>query len=402
MRNRQEVKGLPAVVRDAATAASRIGQTDDGERRTCITFRDYMELCLYHPEFGYYRSGSSRVGREGDFYTSAYVGDIMGEQLAERLTSLADEHFGPEERVEVIDWGGGTGRLSRHMLEAWSRSSNPIAGAGRMSITVADRNPAHRALAEESLADWIGSGRARVVDPDRQWPWSDGKGGADVGDAERGKSPVIIVANELLDAFPVHRLTCLNGGLLEQGVAWDEEKERPVACLTELSDPRLAAWLEREGLALAEHQMIEISIDAASWIGSLPGRFERAILVLIDYGDESEELISSHRMEGTLMCYFRHQAHDDPFIHLGEQDITAHVNFSILRKEAKASGWREIWYGSQKRFLVESGLLEKLVAHTVTDPFHPTVRRNRAIRQLLLSDGMSELFKVQIWEKTRT
>jgi SAM-dependent MidA family methyltransferase len=125
----------------------------------------------------------------------------------------------------------------------------------------------------------------------------------------------------------------------------------------------------------------------------------RGMLILIDYGDENSELTAPHRMDGTLLCYAKHRAHNDPYRDAGEQDLTAHVNFSLVRKAAEAAGWREIWYGTQKHFLIESGIMERLSEHQLTDPFHPIVRRNRTIRQLLLSDGMSELFKVQLFLK---
>jgi SAM-dependent MidA family methyltransferase len=142
-----------------------------------------------------------------------------------------------------------------------------------------------------------------------------------------------------------------------------------------------------------------LNLDAADWVEKLASRLKQAILVFIDYGDETEELIAPHRMDGTLLCYYKHRVHNDPYLLPGEQDITSHVNFSHIRRVAIQTGCRELSYGTQKKFLVESGILEKLSAHSLTDPFHPTVRRNRAIRQLLLSDGMSELFKVQIFIK---
>jgi SAM-dependent MidA family methyltransferase len=373
-------------IRREIDASPRIGWTRNGRSGPCITFRDYMFLCLYHPEFGYYRSGTSRVGREGDFYTSAYVGDIMGGQLAERLAGLASERFPERQQVEVIDWGGGTGRLGSQMMAAWKTMGE---SGKRFFLTVLDGNPSHRQQAEEALAGEVAEGSARVISP------SEAK-------AEEWKSrSVIVVANELLDAFPVHRVVMDRGRLLEWGVSWDEASGCPLSCLTELSDPELGEWLERQSIRLAEGQTTEIGLEGAGWTAWLASQLGEAILVLIDYGDLTGELTGSHRMEGTLLCYDHHRAHTDPFRSPGEQDLTAHVDFNLVRDRASQSGWRELWYGTQKRFLVESGILAKLADHGISDPFHPVVRRNRAIRQLLLSDGMSELFKVQIWVKPR-
>ncbi|MFC4599396.1 class I SAM-dependent methyltransferase [Cohnella hongkongensis] len=368
-----DAEGRPAIAADGATLSA-------------ISFYHYMSLCLYHPEFGYYRSGFPKVGREGDFYTSSSIGDVMGETLAGWLREAALARFGPGAAVEVLDWGGGTGRLSRQMLDAWAASSDrPEDGAApAFAVTVVDGNPAHRREAERELAAHIRAGTARVSD-ETEWE-----------KLLAPDRPVIVVANELLDAFPVHRLVMQDGKLSEWGVARTAEG-RLVPCLMEPTDVRLADWLAEEGVELLDGQTVEANLDAAAWAADIAVRFARALLVLIDYGDETAELISPHRMDGTLLCYYRHRAHNDPYQWPGEQDLTAHVNFSHIRRSVEKRGGRQIWYGSQKRFLVEAGLLERLTAHGFTDPFHPVVRRNRAIRQLLLSDGMSELFKVQVF-----
>lgn len=351
---------------------------------SAISFHHYMSLCLYHPEYGYYRSGKTRVGREGDFYTSAYIGEIMGEQLAREIIRLTNERFAGTETVEVVDWGGGTGRLSRAMLDAWASSGE---AEGRIVLTLIEGNPEHRREAGEQLAAYIAAGTARVIDgePEQLPDWTD--------------RPVIVVANELLDAFPVHRIVKRDGRIFEWGVMWDERSESFASRLLPQSETNWAAWLEEQGVTLLEGQTFEVNLGAAVWIRELAGRMNRALLVLIDYGDEDRELSAPHRMDGTLLCYAKHRAHNDPYNLPGEQDLTAHVNFSHMRRAAEQAGWHQFWYGTQKRFLVESGVMDKLAEHRIADPFHPIARRNRAIRQLLLSDNMSELFKVQIFER---
>ncbi|MBB6729671.1 SAM-dependent methyltransferase [Cohnella zeiphila] len=373
------------LIAETIASSRRMGWTESGAAVRCITFRDYMSVCLYAPQYGYYRKGI-RVGKAGDFYTSSAIGEEMGVCLAAYLANAAAERFGAEggERLELVDWGGGIGRLGRQMLDAW-RSRNPEQ-ARRVRLTVVDGHPEHRRRAEEELAEAIAGGSARVMNEAEaeRFPW----------EAER----TIVVCNELLDAMPVHRVCRVGGRLLERGVAWDERRGRFYDCLTEPSDGRLAeASLARDGMRLREGQTAEVSLDGQIWLSGLLGRLGRGLVVIVDYGDESEELVSPHRMDGTLVCYRNHLASFDPYEAPGEQDLTAHVNFTSLRRAAQDAGWRESWYGTQKRFLVEAGLLERLVAHADADPFHPAARRNRAIRQLLLSDGMSELFKVQVF-----
>jgi SAM-dependent MidA family methyltransferase len=376
---------LTGLLKQQISDSIYVGEDLSGNVVPVIPFNQYMKLCLYHPAYGYYRVGSSRVGREGDFYTSAYIGEVMGEQLASRLASLASERFPHDIPVEVIDWGGGTGRLSRQMLDAWTQGG----GVGsRFSISVVEGNPGHRRAAEQTLEPYISSGKARVLSEEQaaMAGW-------------RGKN-VIVVANELLDAFPVHRIILRGGRLQEWGVGWSEGTFIP--CLMELSSPRLSEWVKQQGLSLLENQTIEVNLDAADWVSELGSSLGNAILVLIDYGDEIQELSAPYRMDGTLLCYHKHRAHNDPYLMPGEQDLTSHVNFTHIRETAVRAGWGPIWYGTQKKFLVESGIMEKLSSHSITDPFHPIVRRNRSIRQLLLSDGMSELFKVQIFVKSNS
>ncbi len=379
---------LHAAIAESVAAGGKRGIGADGAELSAIPFHHYMSLCLYHPDFGYYRSGSSKVGREGDFYTSAYIGDAMGDSLARWLREVAFAHFGTGETVEVLDWGGGTGRLSRQLMDTWTSaetdSSSVLEQALSFSVTVIDGNPSHRSEAGRELESYIREGRARVTD-ESEW--------------QRfvpSDRPVIVVANELLDAFPVHRLVMKDGELREWAVACAEDG-RFIPCLMEPTDTRLIEWLREEGVELRENQTIEINLDGADWATAVAARFKRALFVFIDYGDETTELTGTHRMDGTLLCYREHRAHNDPYAWPGQQDITAHVNFSHIRRSMERHGAKEIWYGTQKRFLVEAGIMERLIAHSYSDPFHPIVRRNRAIRQLLLSDGMSELFKVQIF-----
>ncbi|WP_080840491.1 SAM-dependent methyltransferase [Cohnella massiliensis] len=368
--------------REQLLRSGREGRTADGETVVCLTFCDYMRLCLYDPHYGYYRSGPARVGREGDFYTSPFVGDAMGRQLASSLRKLADEHFGAG-IVNVVDWGGGTGRLVRQLAEAWSDE----AGGGRFRLFVAEDHPAHRREAERTLCGDRARPMATVMDSAQaeSYPWKEHN--------------AIVIANELLDAFPVHRVTVREGELLEWGVAWAESSAKPEACLTRPSRPELAARLAADGIGLRDGQTVEIGLEAVEWIAGMAGKLGDALLAVIDYGDEAGELAAPHRTDGTLVCYRRHAAGVDPYEAPGEQDMTAHVNFTAVRAAAAAAGWRPVWQGTQQRFLIESGILERLSAHAITDPFDPVVRRNRSIRQLLLSDAMSELFKVHIFFK---
>jgi len=308
----------------------------------------------------------------------------MSRVLAGYIGGKAGERFGPDEAVDVIDWGGGIGRLAAAMLDAWEE-----AGVFRFRVTVVDSHPVHRRLAEEALAERIRAGAARVI-------------GAEEADAaDWSRRPAVIVANELLDAFPVRRLVRAGGRLREWGVRWDGDRARPAPCLTDCDDEALRAWLE-DGALLREGQTAEACPDAEAWLRRLTARLGDALLILIDYGDETEELLAPYRMEGTLACYRRHTVSGDPYAVPGAQDITAHVNFTRIRKTLTETGWEELWRGTQKAFLAEHGALGLLQAHASADPFHPAARRNRAVARLLVGDGMGEVFKVNVFGLSRT
>ena len=210
-----------------------------------------------------------------------------------------------------------------------------------------------------------------------------------------------VIANELLDAFPVHRVVRRNGRLWELGAAAAEVGAGAAFRYVHmpLSDERIEAALLRDGMELREGQIAEVNLEAERWIAKLGGLIRQGCLTLIDYGHEARELAAPHRMRGTLLCYRDHIARDEPFLDPGGQDITAHVNFTACMAAGAEAGWATRYYGTQKRFLVDEGLLADLAEHDGSDPFGEAARHNRAIRQLLLSDAMSETFKVLVLDK---
>jgi SAM-dependent MidA family methyltransferase len=210
---------------------------------------------------------------------------------------------------------------------------------------------------------------------------------------------VIVFSNELLDAFPVHKLQIIQGVPYEIFVGWDMEKECFYEKRLPIKQEHLMSFMNGLGAELQEGQQLEVNLEAAAWIRRIGNSIGAGQLITIDYGDLAEELYAAHRMKGTLMCYRKHAAEDNPYAEPGNQDITAHINFSQLIHEGKAVGLQEVQFITQKQFLVDNGLLQKLQDTASTDPFSPAAKRNRAVRQLLLSDQMSELFKVLIQKK---
>jgi SAM-dependent MidA family methyltransferase len=354
------------------------------EQKQAISFRDYMELCLYHKLYGYYMRNESKIGKEGDFYTSSSIGQIMGEMLAKwMLKQKKETSMITAKGITIVEWGGGTGRMANQIL-SYLRTNDPIEYQHAQYILI-EASDYHRDLQMKELTE-----HAERIQFKTEKEWL-------LGPAIPG---AFVLANELLDAFPVHRVVRKEGQLYEIYVAWDEQGEAFAEAYYPIDDG-LLQQLSDQQLRLAEGQVIEVNLEAPAWIHRIGGKLQQGTMVLIDYGHRSEELYAKHRMHGTLMCYHKHQAHDNPYIHVGQQDITAHVDFTACEKAGSAAGFQELSYCTQTEFLVTAGILEELQEHDSRDPFSPVIRRNRTIRQLLFSDQMGDTFKVLVMHKHR-
>jgi len=338
-----------------------------------IPFRDYMELCLYHPVYGYYVQERKKIGREGDFYTSSSIGTVMGDMLGDMYISWA-AGYGDHEPLILVEWGGGSGTLARQLLERVQHKQPSL--YKRTELIMIERSDYHRKLQREQLAGH----RVRWMD-EREWregaPWR----------------RVYVWANELLDAMPVHRVKMTEHGLREIAVTWDQAEAQLKEVLGTPSNEVLS-YVARHGIRLAEGQVAEINVAAERWIRQLGEHIADGHVTLIDYGDEAAEIYAPHRKLGTLMCYRNHLASPDPYAYVGEQDITAHVDFTACLRAAEEAGFEEVRLETQAGYLLRGGVLSWLQDNLDPDPFSPAARRNRSIRQLLVSDQMSELFKV--------
>jgi SAM-dependent MidA family methyltransferase len=357
-----------------------IRETISKQKERAISFHDYMELCLYHEPYGYYMRHESKIGAEGDFYTSSSIGQIMGEMLAKWILQQR-RASGIEGELAIAEWGGGTGRMANQAL-SYLRKHDPEAYSGT-TYTLIEASQYHRELQRKELEDHA----SRIMfKSEGEWLKEDVKPGT------------FVLANELLDAFPVYRVIRKEGQLYEIYVVWNEQAEVFAEVYYPMNE-KLEHHLSEHQIQLAEGQTIEVNLAAAAWIDRIGRRLPSGSMVIIDYGHTADELYGKHRMRGTLMCYRKHQAHDNPYVYVGQQDITAHVNFTVCEKAGKAAGFIESSYSTQTEFLVHAGILEELQEHDSRDPFSPVIRRNRTIRQLLMSDQMGDTFKVLAMHK---
>lgn len=365
----------------------------EGESCKAIPFSRYMGMCLYDEQEGYYRSGDVRTGRQGDFYTSGAIGGIMGQMLARYIHRAAARNEG----LSVIaEWGAGAGAMTAQMLEAWGKDQSEW--LRHVDYKVVDDHPLHLEAARqriEPILQMVDGGALRSL------TYENAQEAIDNLDKIAEHRHYIIAANELIDAMPVHRVVKRDGKLLELGVSRSENDDgiQFKWAYMPLSSNAIAQSIEADGIPIAEGQETEVNLAAEQWLAMIGDIVRSGMLILIDYGHHAEEYRAPHRMNGTMLCYKQHIAHDDPFASPGGQDITAHVNFTALRRAAEEAGWSVAAETTQLQFLIDQGVLDLLRSHQDRDPFSETAKRNRAIRQLLLSDGMSETFKIIVMTK---
>lgn len=305
-----------------------------------MTFARFMALALYHPDAGYYtRSDAPDLGpgRRGDFLTAPEGHPIFGWAVARHLEAVWAA-LGRPGRFVVREHGAGSGALAAGILDGLRRSGSELAGAIRYQAT-----DASAARLEQLVRRLDEDGLAGLLEPVDDTP-------------EAGA----ILANELLDALPVHRVEGTpDGRVLERYVGVDDDgtlREVPGP----LSTASIAVRLADEGIRLEPGQVAEVCLALDGWVAAAAGPLARGELLVIDYGHPAATLYEPAR-GSTLRAYHRHRVHADPFAAIGRQDLTAHVDLTALERAAAAAGLQPIGRTSQARFLDDLGVGELLV-----------------------------------------
>lgn len=261
-----------------------------------LTFAEFMDRALYDRELGYYRTSRNVVGKSGDFFTSVSATPMFGRMLVSAIEQYA-ERFQPPLAREFHEFGAHRGQLREDILNA----------APALSYRVYDH--------EDSVPTRLEG---------------------------------VVVANELLDALPFHRVKVVDGRWRELFVGADSDRLGWV--VGDLSSAELTSPLEGLPLEYMEGYTTEVSLGVRRWLEGLGARLERGLVVLFDYGHETEHYFAPHRTEGGLRTFFRHQRGDEPFVRIGEQDITCDVNFSDVVETAKRTGFEVLEFCDQGRF----------------------------------------------------
>lgn len=331
-----------------------------------LTAAEFIDLALYHPQYGYYSTAPKRSGRRGDFITGVDIGPLFGEMLAVQLEEMWCE-LGRPVTFDLVEAGAGSGRLMCDVLDAVRATGSGFYGALR--VTLVERSAAARAAHLTMLA----AHAARIEGSREELP--EGVEGA-------------IIANELLDALPLHIAVRTGAGLREIYVTADGSQLREA--VAELSTPRIAEYVERADAPLDEGTRIEVALEAAAWIQSAAHRLRRGFLILFDYGYDD----AARSARGTLTAYTHHTCATDGWLdEPGERDITAHVDFTALQHDAEIAGLDRLGATDQTYFLMGLGIVERLDGST--DPI--STARRRTATSLVLPEGLGGAQKVLVF-----
>jgi SAM-dependent MidA family methyltransferase len=348
---------------------------DEIARRGPMTFARYMELALYAPGLGYYMRDADRIGATGDYYTSSHLHPLFGEMIARQLDEMAACVGGA---FTVVEQGAGKGALAYDVLSALGRGT---AAAGRLSYVIVERSPAMVARQRRLLEPWAASDVVR---------WADALPAAPIEGC--------ILSNELVDAFPVHRVVRRDGRLAEIYV--DTAADGLVETTGSPSTPELEAYLARVGATLIEGQCADINLAALDWMRGVGRALGRGFALTVDYGYPADELFAPHRRRGTLLAYSRHRTSEAFYDRIGRQDLTAHVDFTALASAGREVGLEVTGWTDQTSFLLGLGAAEAAEAHLAEAADEAGRERVLAgVRGLLDPHGMGRIFKVLIQHK---
>ncbi|MFY9554897.1 MAG: SAM-dependent methyltransferase [Blastocatellia bacterium] len=343
-----------------------------------ITFRDFMHSALYEPELGYYNTERLKIGAEGDYYTSSNVHHAFGAVLARAFAELWADFSEP---LTIVELGSGTGQLAFDVLSAMRDEHRAI--FKRLRYSIVEASPRMRELQTDNLSAFA----------DRiQW--------SGLHELERSPFRGIAFSNEFVDAMPVHRARHKNDGLQELYLTTsDDDTDRLAFVWDKPSTKRLEEYFKKLGVALQENQIVEINLDAIDWLEQMARVLRSGFLITIDYGDLAGHLWTPNRMLGTLRSFYRHRLIESPLDRIGQQDLTASVNFTALIDYGRDLGIELVGFERQTAFLTRLGLIERIATEHSSDGSLEDLKQRLAVKNLFVPGGVSDSFQVLVQQK---
>ena len=341
-----------------------------------ITLADYMRECLYHPVHGYYSKAESK--RFADYYTSVDVHPIFARLLARQFVEMW-ENLGRPVEFALVEAGAGVGRFAAQVLDFCEAKLPAFYGA--MRYVAVERSASRREQAMIAAKRHATAGRFTAS----------------------AEVPARIAAgcffsNELVDALPVHRVVMDSGALKEILVSFRDG--RFVDVLAPLSTCAITEYFAAQSITLCQGQNAEAGLEACDWISEVGRRLARGYVLTIDYGHPASDLLDQQHMRGTLLAYQSHRVSEDYYAAPGEQDLTAHVNFTALESWGKRSGLETAGFTSQTAFLLALGQGNEFA--DLYDEGQSDAERTKArlqLKTLIHPEGMGEQFQVLVQRK---
>jgi SAM-dependent MidA family methyltransferase len=342
-----------------------------------LTFRDFMEVALYDSNRGYYQTSRLKIGSQGDYYTASNVHPAFGAVLARAFADLLQSLGAHDGQQVIVEMGAGTGRLASDVLTALQERHNAF--FQQVDYVIVEASEQMVARERELLARFDGHVR-----------WTN------LG--ELGRTPVtgIFFSNELVDAMPVHRVRRNRSMIEEQYVT---VAEGLALTWRAPSTPRFVNYFEHAGVMLAEGQIAEINLDALDWVARVSRALRRGFVITIDYGDAAPFLYSDGREQGTLRSFYNHRLIDSPLERVGDQDITASVNFTALMEYGRQADLETVSYERQAAFLIRMGLIQMIEQREDKNPSREELADRLALKNLFVPGGVSDNFRVLIQRK---
>jgi SAM-dependent MidA family methyltransferase len=334
-----------------------------------ITFAEYMDMALYHPESGYYSSNKVKIGfKGGDFFTSSHLGSDFGELLAVQFHQMW-EILGQPGVFSLVEMGAGQGILALQILN-YIQSHHWDFWAALQYIIV-EKSPALKQEQQQRLSEFSVA-------------W------CNLEDIPPNSITGCFFANELVDALPVHQFILEGGKLREIYVTTHLPSAPFVEVIGEASTPKLAEYFQLVEIDLspyADGYRSEVNLAALDWLSQVARSLQRGYVLTIDYGYTATRYYNTRRLQGTLQCYYQHRHHNNPYINVGEQDITAHVDFTALEQWGQRCGLNLVGFTRQGLFLMSLGLGTRLASHP-EQPISQVLQRREALHQLIEPTGL--------------
>ncbi len=310
-----------------------------------ITFAEYMDLVLYHPQRGYYATEAVNIGKQGDFITSPHWGPDFGELLAEQLREIWQILKKPRP-FTVVEMGAGQGILAANILSYLHEQDEKLWEV--LEYVIIEKSAGMREEQKQRLN----------TDKVKWRTWDEIEEESLIG---------CFFSNELIDALPVHQVLVEDKQLKEVYVTakrLTNSEIKFVETTGEISTNKIAEYFELLGIDLRSDvdsgYRSEVNLAALDWLDAVGKKWQRGYILTIDYGYSAERYYHPNRREGTLQCYYQHRRHNDPYWNIGMQDLTAHVNFTALEKQGNLLGLKNVGFTQQGLFLMALGLGDKL------------------------------------------